>query len=48
MGGNATKQWNTERFTKEEYNAVCQYISQILYLKKMRWMIMLLIKLQLN
>ena len=30
MGGNATKQWNTERFTKEEYNAVCQYIAQIM------------------
>lgn len=30
MGGNATKQWNTERFTKTEYDAVCQYIAQIM------------------
>ena len=30
MGGNATKQWNTERFTKAEYNSVCTYIAKIM------------------
>lgn len=30
MGGNATKQWNTERFTKTEYDAVCNYIAKIM------------------
>ena len=25
MGGNATKQWNTERFSKQEYQDVCNY-----------------------
>lgn len=33
MGGNATKQWNTERFTKTEYDSVCNYIAKIMELK---------------
>lgn len=32
MGGNATKQWNTERFSKQEYQDVCNYIAKILNL----------------
>lgn len=32
MGGNATKQWNTERFTKTEYDSVCNYIAKIMEL----------------
>lgn len=33
MGGNATKQWNTERFTKTEYDSVCNYIAKLMELK---------------